>query len=135
MKINGACHCGAIAFTAEIDPSRVVVCHCTDCQVLSGAPFRAGVPAPIEQFTLLRGSPKTYVKVAQSGNRRAQVFCGDCGTALWGTAPENATAVIIRLGCIEQREQLTPGHQIWQHSEAHWVDGLRAVPGSLQQST
>ncbi|MFT7772534.1 GFA family protein [Roseateles sp.] len=133
MKINGACHCGAIAFTAEIDPSRVVVCHCTDCQVLSGAPLRAGIPTPIEQFTLLRGTPKSYVKVAQSGNRRAQVFCGDCGTALWGTAPENPTALVIRVGCVEQRALLRPGLQIWRHSQAPWLDGLQDLPGSPQQ--
>jgi len=133
MNITGACHCGAIAFAAEIDPSRVVVCHCNDCQVMSGAPFRAVIPTPIDKFSLLRGSPKTYVKVAQSGNRRAQVFCPDCGTALWGTAPENATAVVIRLGCIDQRAQLNPGFQIWRHSEQPWVDGLRDVPGTPQQ--
>lgn len=133
MKITGACHCGAIAFAADIDPSRVVVCHCTDCQVLSGAPLRAIIPTPIENFSLLRGEPKTYVKVAQSGNRRAQVFCPDCGTALWGTAPENPTAVVIRLGCIEQRALLRPGFQVWRHSEQPWVRELGDVPGSPQQ--
>ena len=72
MPINGACHCGSVSFSAEIDPSRVMVCHCTDCQTLSGSPFRAVVAAPIASFEL-RGEPKSYVKVAQSGNRRAQV--------------------------------------------------------------
>ena len=115
MHINGSCHCGAIAFPAEIDPARVMVCHCTDCQMLSGAPFRAVVAAPIGKFSL-RGTPKSYVKVAQSGNRRAQVFCPDCGTPLYATAPENSTSVIIRLGCVEQRAQLKPAVQIWQHS-------------------
>ncbi|MFG6433328.1 GFA family protein [Roseateles sp. LYH14W] len=133
MKINGACHCGAIAFEAEIDPSRVVVCHCTDCQVMSGAPMRAIVPAPVGQFSLLRGEPKSYIKVAQSGNRRAQVFCADCGTALWGTAPENPVAMMIRLGCIAQRDQLKPGFQLWQHSEQPWAGELGDVPGSPQQ--
>ena len=40
MRIDGACHCGKISFAAEIDPARVMVCHCTDCQVLSGGPYR-----------------------------------------------------------------------------------------------
>jgi hypothetical protein len=133
MKINGACHCGAIAFEAEIDPTRVVVCHCNDCQVMSGAPLRAVVSTPIEKLSLLRGSPKSYVKVAQSGRRRSQVFCPDCGTALWGTASESPTAVNIRLGCIEQRAQLSPGFQVWQSCEAPWLQGLRDVPGLPQQ--
>jgi hypothetical protein len=132
MHINGACHCGSISFSAEIDPSRVMLCHCTDCQVLSGSPFRAVVAAPIEGF-VLHGTPKSYVKVAQSGNRRAQVFCPDCGTPLFATAPENATSVIIRLGCVEQRAQLKPAVQIWQHSAMPWLSGLSSVRGSPEQ--
>ena len=53
MQIDGSCHCGLISFTAEVDPSRVVVCHCSDCQVLSGSSFRIIVPAPIRSFVLL----------------------------------------------------------------------------------
>lgn len=132
MKINGACHCGAISFTAEIDPSQVLVCHCTDCQVLSGAPLRAVIAAPIEQFQL-KGNPKSYVKVAQSGKRRAQVFCPDCGTPLYGAAAESPTSVVIRLGCVEQRAQLKPSRQIWQHSAQAWLGELDTLPGSPER--
>lgn len=96
MKINGACHCGAIAFEADIDPSRVVVCHCTDCQVLSGAPLRAIVSTPIEQFSLLRGEPKRYVKVAQSGNGgrncSARTAARRCGAPRQRTRPRWSSA-------------------------------------------
>jgi hypothetical protein len=132
MQIDGACHCGAISFTAEIDPARVMVCHCTDCQVLSGAPFRAVVAAPIGGFQL-RGEPRSYVKVAQSGNRRAQVFCPECGTPLYATAPENATSVVIRLGCVTQRAQLKPAAQIWEHSALPWLPELHEIPASPEQ--
>lgn len=132
MHIDGACHCGAVSFTAEVDPSRVMVCHCTDCQVLSGAPFRAVVAAPGETL-VVQGQTKRYVKVAQSGNRRAQVFCPECGTPLWATAPENPTSFIIRLGCVRQRAQLEPAAQIWQHSALSWVSKLGSVPGSPAQ--
>ena len=37
MKIEGGCHCGYIAYEAEVDPERVLICHCTDCQTLSGS--------------------------------------------------------------------------------------------------
>lgn len=127
MHIDGSCHCGAIAFTAEIDPSRVSACHCTDCQVLSGAPFRGIVMAPMEQFSL-RGQPKTYVKVAQSGNRRAQVFCPECGTPLYSSAAENPTSVVIRLGCVTQRAQLKPTIQVWHHSALPWLSDLASIP-------
>lgn len=132
MQINGGCHCGAVTFTAQIDPSRVMVCHCTDCQVLSGAPLRAVVAAPLESLAV-RGATKSYVKVAQSGNRRAQVFCPECATPLWAAAPENPTSVIIRLGCVAQRAQLAPAVQIWQHSALPWLAGLQSIPGTAEQ--
>ena len=106
MHIDGACHCGAVSFTAQIDPDRVIVCHCSDCQVLSGAPFRAVAVAPIETLKV-RGTTKSY-EVTQSGKRMSQVFCPECATPLWATAPENPTTVIIRLGCVRQRAELAP---------------------------
>lgn len=132
MLIDGSCHCGAVSFTAEIERSRVSVCHCTDCQVLSGAPFRSIVMVPVEQFRL-SGRPKTYVKVAQSGNRRAQVFCPECGTPIYSSAPENPTTVVIRLGCVTQRSELKPVLQTWHRSALPWLDELASIP-SLPQS-
>ncbi len=128
MRIDGACHCGAIRFTAEIDPARVMVCHCTDCQVMSGGPLRAVVPAPLASFQV-SGTPKAYVKVADSGNRRAQMFCPECGTPLYAMAAEHATWVSIRLGCVTQRRELRPSAQIWRHSALPWIDELHRVPG------
>ena len=134
MHVDGACHCGAVSFTAEVEPSRVMVCHCTDCQVLSGAPFRAVAVAPFESL-VVKGRTKSYIKVAQSGNRRAQVFCPESATPLWATAPENPTSVIIRLGCVKQRAQFKPTVQIWQHSALPWVSQLASVPGSPEQQS
>jgi hypothetical protein len=132
MQIEGACHCGRISFTAQVDPARVTVCHCSDCQVMSGSPFRAVVPAPVESF-VLHGEPKRYIKTADSGNRRVQAFCPDCGTPLFATAPENATTVVIRTGCVKQRAALVPRAQIWRRSTLPWIDAVPTLPGSLEQ--
>ncbi|TDM09711.1 MAG: hypothetical protein C4K60_10925 [Ideonella sp. MAG2] len=155
MQITGHCHCGHISFTALVDPSRVIACHCEDCQRFSGGPFRAVLPTPAAQVQLT-GTPRHYVKVADSGNRRAQAFCGDCGTQLSrkrraapsflapprgaGTGqartlgannacePENPTVLNIRLGCVDQRAELPPQVQIWGHSAMPWLAGLAEVP-------
>jgi len=132
MKIDGACHCGLISFTAEIDPKRVMACHCTDCQTLSGSPFRVSVAAPMDTF-VLHGRPKSYIKVAESGNRRAQFFYPECATPLFAMAPENATSVIIRLGCVKQRAELKPAVQVWQRSSMPWLAELAHIPGSPKQ--
>ena len=43
MKIDGQCHCGMVSYEAEIDPELVSICHCTDCQALTGSPYRVTV--------------------------------------------------------------------------------------------
>jgi hypothetical protein len=128
MQVHGACHCGKITFTAEIDPARVMVCNCTDCQTLSGAPLRAIAPAPIESLKLV-GETKRYVKTAESGNKRAQVFCPECATHLYSSAVDNPPTVSLRLGCLAERAQLKPALQLWQRSAAPWLSELSAIPG------
>jgi hypothetical protein len=39
MKIDGRCHCGYITYEAEIEPEKVMICHCADCQTLSAPHF------------------------------------------------------------------------------------------------
>ena len=67
MHVDGSCHCGYITYQAEIDPGRVIICHCTDCQVLSSSAFRMIVVAEKGSFRLLSGEPTVYVKTADSG--------------------------------------------------------------------
>ena len=127
MRISGQCHCGAISFTAEADPSKVIVCHCTDCQTFSGAPFRPVLSVPVALVSL-SGRPKEYVKVTASGNRRVQAFCADCGTQLYATEPDSPQTINLRLGCINERAQLRPSVQIWGSSAMPWLSTLSKVP-------
>ena len=128
MKIDGHCHCGRIAFEAEADPGAVTICHCTDCQRLTGAAFRANVQAPAAQFALRTGTPKSYVKTAESGNKRRHAFCGDCGTPIYACAVDDPPSYSLRIGTITQRAASSPKRQIWRRSALSWVDALTAVP-------
>ena len=128
MKVTGQCHCGAIQYEAEVDPSRVQACHCTDCQRLSGSPYRASVGAPRETFRLLRGTPKIYIKTAESGNKRAHGFCGDCGSPIYSSKVSDPPMYSLRVGCLDQRAQLPPAKQIWCRSSLAWAMNVQDIP-------
>ena len=132
MQVDGACHCGLIQFTATVDPNKVVICHCTDCQKLSGSAFRVVVPSNAETF-LLQGKPKHYVKVSESGAKRIQAFCPECGSPVFSTAQENATQVYLRVGLLRQSHNLAPTLQIWERSALPWVSTVALVPACQQQ--
>ena len=129
MKVDGQCHCGRIRFEAEVVPVKVVLCHCTDCQQLTGTAFRVAVPTTPGSFRLLSGTPKIYVKTADSGARREQAFCSDCGTPLY-SAPEapEPRALILRVGALRQRDALVPRLQLWTRSAQGWLTGLGGIP-------
>ncbi len=128
MHVDGACHCGAIAYEAVIEEDKVQICHCTDCQTLSGAPFRASAPALAANFKLLRGAPKTYVKTAESGNKRVQAFCGDCGAPIYATEEGRPRYFNLRLGAIRQRAEIVPKRRIWCGSALAWSLDVRTIP-------
>jgi len=128
MKVDGGCHCGNIRYEAEINPGKVVICHCTDCQTLSGSAFRTVVPTIEGTFRLLSGAPKVYVKIGESGNKREQTFCPDCGTPIYSAPMGTATKVVgLRVGTLCQRDQLIPSDQFWFRSSQTWLQHFPAI--------
>jgi hypothetical protein len=126
MKIDGRCHCGAICYEADIDPNTVVICHCSDCQTFSGAPYRTSVAVPLLKLQLT-GTPTVYCKTADSGRQVKTTFCGACGTALYSHG-EGRDFVFLRLGSVRQRSQLPPMRQGFCHSAELWAMDIRNVP-------
>ena len=129
MKIDGVCHCGYISYEAEIDPENVGICHCTDCQTLSGSAFRTIAFTRKGSFKLLTGELKIYVKTGESGTERPQSFCPDCGTPIYSTTVGDGPKVhSLRAGTIRQRNELTPQFQFWTRSQQGWISELHSVP-------
>ena len=128
MKIDGGCHCGYISYEAEIDPDKIRVCHCTDCQTLSGSAFRFNASTREGTFKLLSGELKIYVKTAESGANRRQSFCPECGTPIYATSMDAEPKTYgLRMGSVHQRDKLAPNVQIWTRSEQSWVADLKSV--------
>jgi hypothetical protein len=133
MKIEGSCHCGRITYEADVDPDAVTVCHCTDCQTLTGSAFRANIPAAAENF-VLRGEPKIYIKTADSGNKRTHAFCPDCGSPIYASAITDPTTYSLRIGSIKQKKELMrPKRQIWCDSALPWSMDISDLPQSSRQ--
>lgn len=127
MKVDGKCMCGYLTYEADLDPDKVVICHCSDCQNGAGA-YRTGALVDVEDFRLLSGTPRVYLKTAESGAERAISFCPECGTSLHGAKAENPGSYSLRLGTVRQRAQLVPKMQIWCRSALDWAFDLNSIP-------
>lgn len=129
MKVEGQCHCGRITYEAHVDPEKCAICNCNDCQTLSGSPWRASVPTLAKDFRLKSGDPKRYAKTAQSGTKRVQTFCDNCGSPIYSTTFENPTIYNLRLGALKERAVLPPKRQIWCDSALPWARDISGIPG------
>lgn len=128
MKVQGRCHCGEITYEADVQPGSVSVCHCRDCQMLTGSAFRANVAAPAEGFRILTGKPRQYIKVADSGTRRVHAFCTTCGSPVYSCAPQNPKSFSLRLGALSNADTLgAPAREIWAKRRLSWMPKLQGA--------
>ena len=133
MEIDGRCHCGYLTYQATADPSNVAICHCTDCQTLSGTAFRTAIRIPNRDFRMLSGEPTIYVKTSDGGKKTAQAFCPRCGSQLYARHVEDAKFYAVRVGTVRQRDELEPKVQVWARSQVPWLEKLASIPKLAEQ--
>ena len=95
---SGSCHCGAVAYTVEVDPGQALKCNCSICSRL-GAVWAF---APAGKFKLAKGADKQgdYLFNKKTLHHR---FCTSCGIESYanGTGPDGSAMVGINLRCLE----------------------------------
>jgi len=134
IQVTGACHCGKVQYQAEVDPARVSICNCTDCQVLSGTAFRVSAPTLPGTFRMRRGTVSVYVKTAESGSARRHAFCPACGSPVWSSPDtDDPESYNLRVGCLDQKAALVPKRQIWCRSALPWAQDVSVIPSMDQQ--
>ena len=99
MKHKGSCHCGRIAFEADIDISSAHECNCSHCQ-RKGYLLVFG-PRDSVRLTTPESAMSTY-----RFNRHVidHHFCPNCGCAPFGFGldPEGNATAAVNLRCIEE---------------------------------
>lgn len=135
MQVHGECLCKRVRYRAEVDPARVYLCHCMDCQIQSGTSFRVLVLTEPERFELEAGEIRHYEKIAESGRRRHLAFCPECGTALYGAPAAGSPGPLsLRVGPLAERNALVPIAQAWCRSAQPWLARLGELPRRERQS-
>ena len=89
---------------------------------MSGSAFRTVIRTDEDNFVMLSGEAKIYVKTAENGTPRAMGFCVNCGTQIYGTSVGVGPKIYgIRVGTVTQSSQLKPVNQIWTRSAQPWL--------------
>jgi hypothetical protein len=130
MTHEGGCLCGAVRFKAEGEPLNVRICHCRNCQKMTGGPYFAR--ALFDQRALRVEGETAYYLSSQALER---VFCKKCGSRLFSRRT-NGTVVGVALAAFDDRNAFQPTEHIWLSAKMEWVridDGLKHYPESVPQ--
>ena len=116
IEFTGSCHCGEISYTFSGEPLRQVNCHCKNCRKTSGGPYLANIFVS-EDNLFIKGSPKVYQHLADSGNQMTKKFCGNCGAQMFSLGSGRPGIVSIRGGTIDNLEIIQPTINIFVSSK------------------
>jgi hypothetical protein len=117
MTWTGGCLCGAVRYQAEADPMRTVICHCTICRRVSGAPMMGFVHFPAEAFRWLGSPPKRY----RSSTHAERGFCPQCGSTLTMHEAVLGDRVQVALGSLDHPEHTSPDDHVWTKQQLPWL--------------
>jgi hypothetical protein len=95
---HGSCQCGAVAFEADLDLDRTVVCNCSRCRRLGSTPAYA----PRDRFRLLSGEAEltAYRFNAQTIEHLFRRTCGIEAFAC-GATPDGAPMAAVNANCLD----------------------------------
>jgi len=124
VKRTGSCFCGAVKYAADGAPLNVRVCHCRDCQRLTGSAFFARALYP-KKAVAITGAPAEFA----SSDDLVRKFCPRCGSQIFAERRSNPDAIAIALGSFDDLAGLAPSEHIWVSDKQPWL----AIPAEARQ--
>ena len=123
---TASCRCGQLRATVTGEAVRVSVCHCLNCKKRSGSAFAVQARWPKEHVRI-EGQSKTFVKVADSGNRATFHFCPECGSDVYyeidGKFDDKFNDLVaIPLGAFDDPYFISPSFSVWEERKHDWVE-------------
>lgn len=123
--MSGGCQCGRIRYTAEVEPEKAYLCHCTMCRKATGGVSIAFINVPRDKVSW-EHEPDWY----QSSPIAHRPFCGHCGTPLGFEFLENAVNIDLTIGSFDDPTPFCPNQNYATESILQaWLDVSR-LPGS-----
>jgi hypothetical protein len=104
MAITGHCYCGEVHYEAAGPVLLRAECLCRECQYITGGGALHIMAVPLEGFALTKGAVKDFART-DIPNAVTRQFCPTCGTHLFTRAPGLATAIILKVGALDDPTQ------------------------------
>jgi hypothetical protein len=119
---EGGCGCGAVRYRLLEDPLELHVCHCTNCQTVTGSAFLMCMPVQSRSLERLKGQPKAFSFESPEGFAKCNFRCPDCGCMVWSEIGGLPEILALQPGTLDETSWLEPIAHIWTSSAQPWVE-------------
>ena len=131
---TGRCLCGHVSYRVAAEPRHTGLCHCRDCQRVTGSAFAAYMCFATSDVTIT-GTTKRSVARSGRGTETVRNFCPECGTTVYGGELSGET-INIYAGTLDDPDRFVPGamvytrsRQLWSHIEPGTLYEMERIPG------
>lgn len=118
FRTQGGCLCGGVRYELRAPFRRANFCHCSRCRKHSGAAALSQGRVPASAFTLLQGR-ELLVSFTEPGHM-AKVFCGGCGSSLFGGTWPDGPEISVRLGTLDDDPAIRPSYHSFVQDVPAW---------------
>jgi hypothetical protein len=113
--LTGSCRCGKVRIAVRGQPTRIGICHCTDCRQESGSAFTYFAVWPA-------GSFESKGDTTEFAGRR---FCPECGSRMFSADKNEAE---IKLGTLtDAPTPLAPTYELWIKRREAWLHPIEGA--------
>ncbi|HSD86963.1 MAG TPA: GFA family protein [Kofleriaceae bacterium] len=123
---KGTCHCGAVAFEADVDVRGATRCNCSICTKT----MWTGAMCKPAQFRLLRGEDNLG-GYAWGHKVSTRYFCKTCGVQCFGKGHLDVLGgdfVSINVACLDDVDPHALSLMHWDGRHDNWQAGARETP-------
>jgi len=117
--IAGGCLCGRVRYEAQGDALFGVLCHCRDCQRVSGT---GHVPVMGVRKSTFRVTGETKTNGVLGGSQKQAIrhFCPNCGSLLFGTPEVVPDIVTLYVGSLDDPNAFNPQYRQFTRDRPDW---------------
>lgn len=123
--LTGGCLCGAVRYQVMKKFSHFFLCHCKQCQQLTGSAFAANILTSPKNIQWLKGNEKVCCYKHPSRDF-SKAFCSVCGSAL-PFINQSGKSLIIPAGSLLTSVEDVPKANIFVNEQVHWLNPALAA--------
>ena len=122
----GACLCGALRWRAEGEPELQGLCHCRNCQRLSGGGHVGFICFPDEAATV-EGTTRSYAVTGGSGRLATRFSCPVCHAIVFGSSEMMPGKINFYAGSLDDPALFKPTMAVFVRTRPPWDDSSRGL--------